>query len=259
MMSGRTRHFRRADLSVALLCATVSAACFGAIDMAGRERAKRAVCLSNLKQLTLAWARYADDHDGNLVNGDTGEYTDLFDHGTPWVLRDWRSSMTVEEKELAIHQGALFPYTGYLRLYRCPLGDSGQTRSYAIVDSMNCKDWLGSTLIRNRSEIEHPAERFVFIDAGGPQILLTGGWSCYPDGTERWWDRPPIQHNDGTTLSFADGHVEYWQWEDPRTVEFGRQVGAFSAPQPGNQDIRNTQLGVWGQITQEPTASAERR
>jgi type II secretory pathway pseudopilin PulG len=34
-----------------------------------RERGQRAVCLSNLRQLTLAWTAYADEHDSKLVSG----------------------------------------------------------------------------------------------------------------------------------------------------------------------------------------------
>jgi len=36
-----------------------------------REQGKRVVCLSNLKQLTLAWIMYADENDGKLVNLDS--------------------------------------------------------------------------------------------------------------------------------------------------------------------------------------------
>ena len=34
-----------------------------------REQGKRASCLSNLKQLQLAWIMYADDFDGKIVEG----------------------------------------------------------------------------------------------------------------------------------------------------------------------------------------------
>ena len=36
-----------------------------------REQGKRAACLSNVKQLTLAWILYADDNDGKMASGNT--------------------------------------------------------------------------------------------------------------------------------------------------------------------------------------------
>ena len=60
-----------------------------------REQGKRSSCLSNLKQLTLAWIMYADENDDNLINGDTGEYG-IHQNETPWVLADWRSGMSAE-------------------------------------------------------------------------------------------------------------------------------------------------------------------
>ena len=37
-----------------------------------REQGQRAACLSNLKNLTLAWIMYADDNSDRIVNGDSG-------------------------------------------------------------------------------------------------------------------------------------------------------------------------------------------
>ena len=36
-----------------------------------REQGARAACLSNLRQLTLAWLLYAEDNDTKIVNGST--------------------------------------------------------------------------------------------------------------------------------------------------------------------------------------------
>ncbi|MHC4654869.1 MAG: hypothetical protein ACYS91_07600 [Planctomycetota bacterium] len=61
------------------------------------------------------------------------------------------------------------------------------------------------------------------------------------------------RHGDGTTFSFADGHVEYWKWEDPRTVPWGLKMKSCFDPleghlatQPDNPDITKTMIGVWG-------------
>ncbi|MHC4518945.1 MAG: hypothetical protein ACYTAS_10180 [Planctomycetota bacterium] len=106
------QHFRKPDPVVLALCVVALVSGLGAVGRQGRERARRAVCLSDLQQLTQAWTRYADDNDGNLVRGDTGEYDEFHSGETPWVLRDRRIGMTVAQKQQAIRDGALFPYTG---------------------------------------------------------------------------------------------------------------------------------------------------
>ncbi len=243
-MSRRMRQLQKRDLTVLVLCAALLAAAVGAIGETGRERAKRAVCLANLRQLTAAWIDYAEHNDGKIVNGDAGEYPTLHSKEPPWVLRDWASSATLLQKQAAITEGALFPYTQNVRLYRCPLAGPAQTRSYTIVDAMNGKDWPGGALIKNRSEIVQPEARFVFVNVGDP-LLSMGGWTCFVR-EDRWWDPPPIQHGDGANFSFADGHAEHWMWKDARTVEFGRRMVALSELQAGNEDIRRTQEAAWG-------------
>jgi prepilin-type N-terminal cleavage/methylation domain-containing protein/prepilin-type processing-associated H-X9-DG protein len=228
-----------------------------------REQGKRATCLSNLKQLTLAWIMYADDNDDKLVNGDSGEYN-IMSNGPFWVERDWTSGMTELQREQAIKDGALFPYTRDLKLYKCPTVErkvmdhynqtSPPVRTYSICDSMNCKDWpsMGTTTIKRRMKIKDPAFRGVFLDDGGTCPSALGGWTVYADQWQ-WWDPPPVRHGDGTTFSFADGHADYRKWKDSRTIEFGKRIPptAFSGAQDGNEDIYWSSVTVWG--TKETT------
>ncbi|MHC4726881.1 MAG: type II secretion system protein, partial [Planctomycetota bacterium] len=60
-------------LVVIAIIAVLMAILMPALNRA-REQGRRSTCLSNLKQLTLAWIMYADENDDNLINGDTGEY-----------------------------------------------------------------------------------------------------------------------------------------------------------------------------------------
>lgn len=225
-----------------------------------REQGKRATCLSNLKQLMLAWTMYADDNDDKLVNGDSGEYGQAAQNGPYWVQKDWTSGMTKEQREQAILDGALFPFTNDLKLYKCPSVDrkamdgynqmSPPVRTYSISDSMNCKGWpeMGATIIKKRMAIKNPGLRAVFLDDGGTCPSALGGWTVYADQYQ-WWDPPPVRHGDGTTFSFADGHADYHKWKDPRTIEFGKRVppSARSGIQDGNEDIHWSSIAVWGQ------------
>ena len=61
-------------LVVIAVIALLLALLFPALRSA-REQGQRVVCLSNLKQLTLAWTAYATEHDGALVFGRTGTMT----------------------------------------------------------------------------------------------------------------------------------------------------------------------------------------
>lgn len=251
------RRFTKCDAVVLVIC--ILFLCnLAVVGTSGRERAKRAICLANLRRLTNAWSLYADDNDGSIVNGDTGEYA-LHMGETPWVLRDWQYGMTVPEKQAAIADGALFPYTQDLRLYRCPLAEPSCTRSYAAVDAMNCKAWanMNAQMLKNTNEIDQPVARFVFIDSGN-QMAVMGGWTCYVQD-ERWWDLPPIQHHNGANFSFADGHVEHWKWTDARTIEFGRQLQPQSPLQAGNEDIRRTQIAAWGTVSDAVVPGGGRR
>jgi len=223
-----------------------------------KEQGQRATCLSNLRQLMIAWIMYADSNDDKLVNGDTGEYPNIHKNETPWVLTDWRTGMTESEKQEAIHDGALWSYCNSMKIYKCPtvnkaIRTTGTVekvfRTYAVVDSMNCKDWstMGVDMIKKRLEIPEPTYRIVFLDDGGTSPAALGGWTVYVQ-EEKWWDPPPVRHGDGTTFSFADGHSEYHKWEDSRTIKFGTLIPprAQSEEQSGNVDIRWAAIAAWG-------------
>jgi prepilin-type N-terminal cleavage/methylation domain-containing protein/prepilin-type processing-associated H-X9-DG protein len=224
-----------------------------------REQGKRAACLNNLKQLTLAWILYADDNNDKLVNGDTGEYN-IHARETPWVLKDWTDGMTLEQKKQSIRQGALYPYTQTVKLYKCQTVGFGagyavskqpsqMARTYSVADSMNCKDWseMKAEMIKKRLNIKDPAYRIVFVDDGGTNPSALGGWTVYTNQA-KWWDPPPVRHGDGTNFSFADGHSDYHKWVDPRTLDFGKLMPpkAFSEVQSGNEDLYWAAAAMWG-------------
>ena len=70
------------------------------------------------------------------------------------------------------------------------------------------------------SQVVKPAssDLFMFIDVheGGILDSLFGipipgdSWDGY------WFDLPANRHNQGCSLSFADGHVEHWKWVVPK-------------------------------------------
>jgi len=172
-----------------------------------REQGKRVSCLSNLKQLQLAWTMYADDNDGKIVNGSASWENPRRDE-TPWVWIPDRHVSSDEALE-KFEKGALYNYCSPPKIFKCPSGVPGEWATYAIVDAMNGHDWGGGlpkgVHIKDQSDIRQPGRRIVFIDEGR---LSFGSWTVYYD-KEQWWDPVPLRHGKGTTFSFVDGHADY--------------------------------------------------
>jgi len=66
----RRRGFTLIELLVVIAVIAVLLAILMPVASTARERGQRAVCLSNLRQLTMAWIQYANEHDSKLVMGD---------------------------------------------------------------------------------------------------------------------------------------------------------------------------------------------
>lgn len=208
-----------------------------------REQGKRAVCLHNVKQLALAWIMYADDNDGKICAANVGH------SNFGWVDR-MDASDPPGEQILAIKSGKLYRYCSNLKLYKCPTGVRGEMRTYSVVSSMNTIPG-GATkgkVFKNRMDIPRQAERIVFLDEGHISNYAYNVYYNQP----RWRDIPPLRHGNGTTFSFADGHSEYWKWENPLTVKFGKGEPGVSGSQPGNEDLIRMQKGVWGKLGYTP-------
>jgi len=219
-----------------------------------REHGKRAVCLSNLRQLTLAWIIYADENDGKICTAWVGR-------PDSWVNVADRNASEAQQIE-AMETGVLFPYVKNLKLYKCPTGVRGEMVTYSIVGSM----WGSSTpisgehpeelCIKNRVQIQRPGERFVFVDEGKWPGSPWGVWHDKP----MWWDIPTVRHSDGTDWSFADGHSEYHKWRDRRTMDLAVLRAPYenvnpdyaSVSQPGNEDLEWVQRGIWGKLDYTP-------
>ncbi len=253
-----------------------------------KEQGKRAGCLANLKQLQLSWGMYADENDDRIVNGEAyggGDGTapiptSGIHQGEQWWTGDdvgdfWNGiNLAQPVQERAIKAGALFSYCKNVKLYRCPTGVRGEMRTYTITDAMNGLRRDGTysgnvgkrvdrtvLWVKRRGEISvpGPANRIVFLDEG--RITPDSYATHYVN--ERWWDPPFVRHGDGTNVSFADGHADYWKYMGSKTLETGK-LAAVSGLNASNlhqmqpvseedyQDLYKMQKAVWGKLGYSP-------
>jgi len=277
-------------LVVIAIIAVLMAILMPALNRA-REQGRRSVCQGNLKTLSLGWLMYADENDSRIVNGaggihyrkgggstSDGAVADIVERA--WVGKGWydnygsatqiNSAVGEAQQKKAIYEGAMWPTVSNEGCYKCPTGRRNEWVTYSVVDAMNglyrggtissgsnhlnaVGTRIGRTVlwIKRRTEIASPPppERMVFIDEGAmtPDSFAVN----YPTGP--WWDNPPIRHGDGTTVSWADGHVTHLKWSSSETIQWARERrdyygGGNWMPQTeeGRRELRDFRKWVWG-------------
>ena len=204
-----------------------------------KEAGKRVVCLSHIRQLSLAWRLYADDNNGKICAANIGH-----------SIYGWIDTMVVSDpidvQIQAIESGMLFPYCQTIKVYRCPTVPRTELRSYSIVSSMNSNQ-PGSNSTKGKvftkmGQIPNAPSRVVFICEG-----KVTNYAFNIDSTEnKWKDILPIHHSKGATFSFVDGHSDYWKWRDQDTIDLAMGVAGSSKDQPNNQDLAKLRRAIWG-------------
>jgi prepilin-type N-terminal cleavage/methylation domain-containing protein len=212
-----------------------------------KQKAHTAVCLNNLRQLTLAWNLYADDHDDRLVPNNP-EGTGTAAGPSPTWCRGYMHYGNADGTNAALlRDGVLGRYVPSLASFKCP-GDKSLTQlgggKYPRVRSYGMNGAMGSQVRRagiidgevilKRSDlarVQRP-ELYVFVDQHEDTIdvcnVSVGG---HPMALI--WDFAPAnRHGQAGTLSFMDGHAVVRRWRDPALLlpVTGEQRAPFSTP-----------------------------
>jgi len=217
-------------------------------------------CMSNHKQLALAWRLYADDNGDVLLFASQG--SDTKTHPYAWVVED--GSVPYGCSVHAITNSPLWQYAGSaLGIFRCPAYSSrlyANGRWYPRVRSMSMNLYLGGfggstsgtawgqarVFLRFSDLVDPgPAGTFVFLDQREDSINwgnFAADMTGYPDKpAQRQFnqDLPGSYHHRAGGFSFADGHSEIHRWLDQRTMPRLQRppVGFGVVPSPHNPDV----------------------
>jgi prepilin-type N-terminal cleavage/methylation domain-containing protein/prepilin-type processing-associated H-X9-DG protein len=202
-----------------------------------KQKAITTKCLSNQRQLTLAWLMYASDNNGVLVeNNPLG--TAPYLAGQAWILGNMQILPDATNRADII-TGKLYPYSKGFGIYKCPadvvpykIKGTGpgydRTRSYSVSGQMNSADPMVPAFPCNvkESDILHPApsKAFVFIDEAFCSI--DDGYFAIRVDLREWQNLVAAWHTGGANLSFADGHAEHWTWYDQTTFTLAAYSGS---------------------------------
>ena len=219
----------------------------------------RATCANNLRRLMQAWQMYADDNSGLLMaNASSSGYL-------PWVggFVDFSAANPDNTSPLKLTNAAyaaIGPYVNSSSWFRCPADPatvvtSGvpklRVRSYSMNEYMGPPTpsvWSPSFQVMTRiTEVSQPERAFVFLEEH-PASINDGQFvmDLTAVGSQaKLVDFPAHFHLGGINLGRADGHVEYWQWSDARTMPpMNVSPLNLNVPMPNNPDVARLQAAA---------------
>jgi prepilin-type N-terminal cleavage/methylation domain-containing protein len=251
--------FTLIELLVVIAIIAVLAALLLPVIARAKLEGRKAACISNFRQLQLAWQMYTDDHSGrfplNHVSIGQGELEVNPNWVAGWMQRqdDWPDN-TNSLKMLRTF-GGIGCYLNEAKVFKCP-GDRSiakiNGKQYPRIRSVAMNlyfDGAQSGIDPNddptsyhyktiEAVVAHPPDEtgVIFIDTHEDSIAHGG----FP--VERpfapWWEAFPGNRHAGATISFTDGHVICHRWLDERTRAPVTGVHISPTKQPGNRDIR---------------------
>lgn len=250
--------FTFTDLLVVLGVVTVLALLSLTALAHNQPSSDRAGCANNLRRLMQAWQMYADDNSGRLV----ANYSST--PGGAWVSGwlDYSPANPDNTSALKLTNAAyaqIAPYVNSSSLFQCPADSTAlvvggvtmlRVRSY----SMN--GYVGPTsspwsfnyqVMVKMAEVSQPASIFVLLEEHSGSINDSEFYSDLANvgADARIIDYPGHFHLGGANLGMADGHIEYWQWADDRTMPpmNGRAV-FLNVNSPNNPDVARLQAAA---------------
>ena len=232
-------------LVVIVIIAILAAMLLPALSKA-KAKAQTVGCLNNLKQLTLCWISYYGDNNDSLV-------PNYSESTNAWIAGEVNSLPGATNLD-DIRSAKLFPYNSSIDIYRCAVPVTvtinGQSvspdRTYSLniqmnSDRPNVNDLY--TMNRKASDIRTPPPSLANVFTDESQWTIDDGLFAMiaSPNSAVWQNAPATRHPPGGTLSFADGHAEFWKWFESSTSQI-KTLNAFTGR--SDRDLQRFKLAT---------------
>ena len=178
------RGFTLIELLVVIAIIAILAAILFPVFAKAREKARQTSCLSNAKQLGLAFMQYTQDYDETFPF----QYWD----GTAW-----------QPAASGYWGGEIMPYVKNSQIFRCP---SSQNNFCAYVYNL----YLAPVTGRNDASLTNPTGTVLLCDGTSNSYQgIDGVTQFYPFPNPTSGQRIAALHNGGANFAFCDGHAKW--------------------------------------------------
>ena len=216
-------------LVVIAIIAILAALLLPALNKA-KMKATGAYCLSNEKQLMLAFLMYASDSNDVMPPSTNYFGIDLLGGGywdppNPGITTGITVTEAINRIAKGFSRGPLWKYDANPASYHCPgdlrfrrpVGNHWAYDSYSKADGMNGNLWNLAAIVK-QTGVPEPAKTMVFVEEADSRNYNLGTWALNAD-THGWVDSLAIFHNNASSISMADGHIEAHKWLEPTTIK----------------------------------------
>lgn len=205
--------FTLIELLVVIAIIAILAAILFPVFARAREKARQTSCLSNLKQIALAFNMYASDYDSMYPATWTGYPSTVYAHLLLPYMKNVQL-MTCPSKPTQSWSGGLNMRTG-----TAGYGAADRRMGYGYNTSWSSGGYPHQGVGRGidgykgcaETEIQLPAEH-ILASESQPYVPVTYGDSyCDTVQIQNSAAYPEYRHNDGANVALADGHAKWYQ------------------------------------------------
>ena len=238
---GATKGFTLIELLVVISIISILAAILFPVFARARENARRTSCMSNVKQMALAFMQYTQDYDERLPT-----YQRCATQQAPGGIRGWNNSVACPGTNQAAHpwNNQIQPYITSTQIFNCPSSSFGSGDGESQEYTGTASEYLSYGYNRyvafgylvasgnpavditkpglSLASIPQPTVTPLVVDSS--YYLSDPNHQCLPKNrsTYSWCteavtdgsDPPAPRHLETFNIAFADGHVKTGRLND---------------------------------------------